>query len=879
MPGLVIANRRWIIGADDLIIPGFILLLAHSIWVAIYGVVAVQNGHPFLRVDCAHQLTYHLFGQLMLILGCAILEGCIIKVSFKGSILNTKARSALNALLYIRFDLRLVILYYHNNFSELKFFNLFVWLLLLLVIWCTFDSAGRSWVKMKKFNESLKEENPKYKYRRSKNSQRNWRNREAARKYEKTWDKRFRNCCCVLNMKNPRENSFAEIAKLLSEFFRDLDVVPSDVIAGLSICPACRSPPRRPSSTWATPVVVQEVGNLIHYLHYCLAIYGWPMYLVANSPADWCALLKHTKCCANVRCGVGCGCLARRARRIAGGQEGGSSGEEEDLGEDLEDDNEEGGKCGGQRKPLAQMANDCCLCNRAAIRQTCASHQYKLIYLTYRVAVEKPPFFVAVDYEKAAVVVSIRGTLSLYDVLTDLNAEHELLPTEPRNEQWYGHRGMVASAEYIRKKLFKKRLLEKALAELKKADQSSSARTSYPIVIVGHSLGAGTAAILSILLKQVYSNVACFAFAPPGGLLSEAAAEYSKDFVISIVHGKDLVPRIGLHQMEKLRFDLIHAIKNCGMAKWSLILKSCCLGGGGDISMEEFVRRFRMQAPPQPPVGPSDEEAEKERQFDEFKKLSIHPNDESISLTVHTPLFLPGSIIHLVRHHPNQADFANESKWRQLLRPKTPIMQALWADNKDFNEILISPTHMIKDHMPDQMLAALQSLLTTTGPGKPMRNDAAAQQSPPPEKEEEEEPSQASGSTTPSGDASTSGVVAIETSFTAAQTGEGGGVNLMDQHRLRRLRSLVRKGRAPLATPERSFSGSLSSADVASKIETAAAKGQQQQQPTKKPEENEEEFLGVRVDAETTGKEGEENADATPPPPPSNQIPCTATIH
>lgn len=72
--------------------------------------------------------------------------------------------------------------------------------------------------------------------------------------------------------------------------------------------------------------------------------------------------------------------------------------------------------------------------------------------------------------------------------------------------------------------------------------------------------------------------------------------------------------------------------------------------------MEEFVRRFRMQAPPQPPVGPSDEEAEKERQFDEFKKLSIHPNDESISLTVHTPLFLPGSIIHLVRHHPNQAE-------------------------------------------------------------------------------------------------------------------------------------------------------------------------------------------------------------------------------
>lgn len=29
------------------------------------------------------------------------------------------------------------------------------------------------------------------------------------------------------------QNSFADIARLLSDFFRDLDVVPSDVVAGL----------------------------------------------------------------------------------------------------------------------------------------------------------------------------------------------------------------------------------------------------------------------------------------------------------------------------------------------------------------------------------------------------------------------------------------------------------------------------------------------------------------------------------------------------------------------------------------------------------------------------------------------------------------------
>ena len=42
---------------------------------------------------------------------------------------------------------------------------------------------------------------------------------------------------------------------------------------------------------------------------------------------------------------------------------------------------------------------------------------------------------------------------------------------------------------------------------------------AYDVVVVGHSLGAGTAAILSILLRREYPTIHCYAFAPPGGLL------------------------------------------------------------------------------------------------------------------------------------------------------------------------------------------------------------------------------------------------------------------------------------------------------------------------------------------------------------------------
>lgn len=42
---------------------------------------------------------------------------------------------------------------------------------------------------------------------------------------------------------------------------------------------------------------------------------------------------------------------------------------------------------------------------------------------------------------------------------------------------------------------------------------------------------------------------------------SMPAVQYSKGFTTSVVLGKDVVPRIGLHQLEALRADLINAIQ------------------------------------------------------------------------------------------------------------------------------------------------------------------------------------------------------------------------------------------------------------------------------------------------------------------------------
>ena len=83
------------------------------------------------------------------------------------------------------------------------------------------------------------------------------------------------------------------------------------------------------------------------------------------------------------------------------------------------------------------------------------------------------------------------------------------------------------------------------------------------------------------------------------------------------------------------------------------------------------------------------------------------------SLSIHQPLYPPGRIIHIVRHHPKGRGGGRE-----------PAYQGVWADNKDFDEVIISQAfistidqsqvliskRMLQDHMPDNVLDALEKV-------------------------------------------------------------------------------------------------------------------------------------------------------------------------
>ncbi|XP_035709035.1 sn1-specific diacylglycerol lipase alpha isoform X3 [Folsomia candida] len=557
-----------------------------------------------------------------------------------------------------------------------------------MTAWCVYDVAGRSWVKMKRYQANVKEQEHRHpSFKRSGSTQRNWRQRKVMRQYESSWNNRCRFLfCCVHNSESNRD-SFGDLAKLLSEFFRDLDVVPSDIIVGLLLLRKLQrleqvsiiNEKRNNTYEFLSGIAItpntkfvamndaqdlEAYHNVVYYMRYSSAAYGWLWYVIPNGFRGLFNL------CSNVKC-----CFHRYLCNSLG----------QELSERVVEDN-------------------CCFCNVAVIPTMFDPSSFEIVYATYHVDVGETPFFVVVDYEKQAIVVSIRGTLSLKDLMTDLNAEAEPLPLHPVKEDWLGHKGMVQAAAYLKSKLIGENILERAF-------EMCQARSNeiFNVVIVGHSLGGGAAAILAILLREQFPDLVCYAYSPPGGLLSMPAVEYTKEFVTSVIVGKDLVPRIGLSQMEALRADLLNAIKKSHTPKWRTIMAGvkCCRCFG----KSEFATPNDRNSSP---AGGN------ENSSASFNEDLLGPNDSIVSMMMHRPLYPPGRIMHVVRHHVPNDRIKYESVWRRIVGKGEPVFQAIWTDNTDYDEVLISPG-MIQDHLPDKVLKALNRVTTSLGPAKPHR--------------------------------------------------------------------------------------------------------------------------------------------------------------
>lgn len=555
MPPVILFNKEWRLGSDDFVFSSLLEILCRIGSFVTLGFILGFHMQELNQLECMGKeyryTTGYLICALVLQIFCTINLCGLGYYSAQGQIFDTSVphpRKHVSTHLYINCMLTLteVVITGCGTFfvikdwircgTEDKFRIVIIFILLIIILTYILLAIKLICVitAFKPFSKKIS------------GDEREPLSKKERMKKESVWTYRGLRCLMPWSNDEGTLEAFKEISNMLSATFHDDNMVPSDIAAGLLLLHYNHSKEKEQKENPSNiePVIhknaeiSEDISDLKYYYKYSLAAYGCWWYVLDNPVCRLCSLTGYLHYCPCFPC-------MRDQRQIVEG-------------------------------------DGCCNMNLAAAKAQLNGNDEDFIIFDNRNKIQEVPYFVAVDHEKKCLVISIRGTMSISDMFTDLRAESCPLNTGFPDDisldaNLKGHKGMVHAARYVYLRLHglpaseaeknKERkdrvnILNLALAEF----------PDYSLVVTGHSLGAGTAAILSFILREKYKDrdVKCYAFSPPGGLLSPGAAEESLKFTVTLVTGDDVIPRLSLINIAKLSDEIRKVAEQCRLPKYKL---------------------------------------------------------------------------------------------------------------------------------------------------------------------------------------------------------------------------------------------------------------------------------------------------------------------
>jgi hypothetical protein len=291
------------------------------------------------------------------------------------------------------------------------------------------------------------------------------------------------------------------------------------------------------------------------------------------------------------------------------------------------------------------------------------------------------PYLLALSIHTKTVVIAIRGVYSNSDLLVSLKLDLEELE-DVDGRVTLVHSGMLLSARKILKDLRKHGALYQILENVK----------ANRIVVCGHSLGAGVAALLTFLLRQdpITKDSTCISYCPPGSLITEKSAPIFEEFCTTVITGDDFVPRFTRNAMDLLKADLLEVLEACEMPKWRILGSFFCLGRArvgepslsSDIESSVVARSENRDTKPLPMDLQCNQKEFKPKEI-KFCMPRMHP---------------PGRILYFEKVPVTSSSVSSEEGARRVYNyvPR-------WAYKEEFERITVSGS-MLKDHSPFAIL-------------------------------------------------------------------------------------------------------------------------------------------------------------------------------
>lgn len=162
----------------------------------------------------------------------------------------------------------------------------------------------------------------------------------------------------------------------------------------------------------------------------------------------------------------------------------------------------------------------------------------------------KPSYVLVRDEELKKIVLMIRGTHSIKDAFTSLTGASKPHHVVDSNgvTLGYSHFGMLAAARWLK-------------TEVGEDVKNALVDSGYDPLIIGHSLGGGTAAMLTMMLREqggLFENATCISIACPACMTLELA-ESCKEYVTTIVNGCDVIPTMSSGAADGLREEVTNS--------------------------------------------------------------------------------------------------------------------------------------------------------------------------------------------------------------------------------------------------------------------------------------------------------------------------------
>lgn len=278
---------------------------------------------------------------------------------------------------------------------------------------------------------------------------------------------------------------------------------------------------------------------------------------------------------------------------------------------------------------------------------------------------------IAVDHGHRQVILSLRGTFSLQEVVVDIVS---FTRESFGRDLGQAHEGMASMAEEVWK------VAGPSIV------QTLEAHPDYELVIVGHSLGAGTACLLTMLLQDDYSDensdnstglclppgtsIRCVAFAAPPVLAPTTSNDHHNKYsqkIVNVIHEHDVVPFLSVYSVRYLIASL-EAVRR--VAK--------------DVPWRQRLAMLVGSEPPCPSLM---------KCLPEESSITAKPGAPRLQVPAHQTLYL--------KQDPHHKD-----KSYQLLISPSPTTNSSW-------KIQVHP-NMFIDHFPPRYEYALEHVQSTT---------------------------------------------------------------------------------------------------------------------------------------------------------------------